>query len=213
MENNRFYHTHVEAAIQHAIRIGWKPEARSGEQIGDIDISFVDISDDLLKYASKYLPNIRKQFNDALRIAVEELDLTDRIVGSEWSNNGIEIITNYICDRIMEFNRTHKNIFKSYFTNYVINYQWAPYLGYGDRYSKICYEKILKMAEAAAYVEPVRGTEKLVKGKFTTKSGELTFVSDTNLEYRMKDIQNIIEKCTKDFIDKNVEIMVQIKEV
>lgn len=210
MENNRFYHTHAEAAIQHAIRIGWKPEARLGEQIGDIDISFVDISDDLLKYASKYLPNIRKQFNDALRIAVEELDLTDRIVGSEWSNNGIEIITNYIYDRIMEFNRTHKNTFKSYFTNYVINYQWAPYLGYGDGYSKICYEKILEMAEAAQYVEPVKGINKLVRGKFTMKSGELVFTDNKDINHQ---VRNIIEKYTKDFINKNVEIMVQIKEV
>ena len=44
MENNRFEHTQVEAAIQYAIRIGWKPEARLGEQAGDINISFVEIS-------------------------------------------------------------------------------------------------------------------------------------------------------------------------
>ena len=210
MENNRFEHTQVEAAIQYAIRIGWKPEARLGEQMGEVNISLIDISEDLLRYASKYFPNIRKQFNDALCRAVEELDLTDCIVGNEWSNNGIEIVNGYIYDRIMEFNRKHKSIFRSYFTNYVINCKWAPYLGYGDEYSKICYEKILEMAEAAQYVEPVKSINKLVRGKFTMKSGELVFTDDKDINHQ---VRNIIEKCTKDFIDKNVEIMVQIKEV
>lgn len=210
MENNRFEYTQVEAAIQHAIRIGWKPEARLGEQTGDINISFVEVSGDLLEYVSKYFPDIKKQFNDALCRAAEELDLTDCIVGTEWSNNGIEIINGYIYDRIMEFNRTHKSIFKSYFTNYVINCEWSPHLGYTNEYSKVCYEKILEMAEATTYVEPVKGINKLVRGKFTMKSGELVFTDDKNINHQ---VRNIIEKCTKDFIDKNVEIMVQIKEV
>ena len=210
MENNRFEYAQVEAAIQYAIKKGWKLEARLGEQAGDINISFVEISGDLLEYASKYFPDIRKQFNDALCRAVEELDLTDCIIGSEWSDNGIEIINSCIYDRIMEFNKTHKAIFKSYFTNYAINCKWSPHLGYTDEYSKVCYEKILAIAEAAQYVEPVKGINKLVRGKFTMKSGELVFTDDKDINYQ---VRNIIEKCTKDFINKNVEIMIQIKEV
>ena len=68
----------------------------------------------------------------------------------------------------------------------------------------------MEMAEASPYVEPVKSINKLARGKLTMKSGELVFTDDKDINHQ---VRAIIEKCTKDFIDKNVEIMVQIKEV
>ena len=208
--NKEFNLMQVEAAVQHAIRIGWKPEAKLGEEMGEVNISFVELPPEFIRYVSKYIPNINDHLYAALSKAAEEIDLTDIIVGCEWSNNGAEIVTSYIYDRVMQFNRTHRSIFKNYFTNYVINGKWAPFLEYDSGFSKTCYKKVMEMAEASPYVEPVKSINKLARGKLTMKSGELVFTDDKDIN---RQVRAIIEKCTKDFIHKNVEIMIQIKGV